>query len=85
MSADGDRALDIPRSTGKGCRRYRHCGGRLRLETARAAQVTRADFQVEQRVIRQGGEVTWLHFRGRRKHDNPECQIGISLDITERK
>jgi PAS domain S-box-containing protein len=55
------------------------------LERARAALKDGTEFQMEQRVIRSGGEVRWMLSRGRAKHDDPNCMIGITFDITERQ
>jgi PAS domain S-box-containing protein len=43
------------------------------------------EFQMEQRVIRADGEVRWMLSRGRAKLGDPNCMIGVSFDITERK
>jgi PAS domain S-box-containing protein len=55
------------------------------LKTARAALQKGADFEMEQRVIRLGGEIAWMHSRGRAKHDAPTRMIGVSFDVTDRK
>ena len=47
--------------------------------------VSGGDLQVEQRVIRPGGEVVCVLSRGRRKPDDLSRMIGISFDVTERK
>jgi PAS domain S-box-containing protein len=44
-----------------------------------------ASFQMEQRVLRSDGSVTWLLSRGRAKHGDPKQMIGISMDISERR
>ena len=42
-------------------------------------------FQMEQRVIGQGGKHRWLLSRGRAQDDDPDRMLGVSLDITDRK
>jgi PAS domain S-box-containing protein len=55
------------------------------IEKGKEALRTGADIEVERRIIRQGGEVRWMYFRGRPKAGSPGSMIGISFDITERK
>jgi PAS domain S-box-containing protein len=57
----------------------------LGLERAKAALKDGTEFQMEQRLIRPAGEVRWILSRGRAKLADPNCMIGISFDITDRK
>ena len=55
------------------------------VERAKAALKNGTEFQIEQRVIRADGEVRWMLSRGRAKLGDPNCMIGVSFDITDRK
>src|ERR1700730_6865972 len=57
----------------------------LGLERAKTALKNGTEFEIEQRVIRPDGEVRWILSRGRAKLADPNCMIGISFDITDRK
>jgi PAS domain S-box-containing protein len=57
----------------------------LGLERAKTALKNGTEFEMEQRVIRTDGEVRWMLSRGRAKLGDPNCMIGISFDITDRK
>src|ERR1700730_10267782 len=57
----------------------------VRVERAKAALKKGTEYQIEQRVIRADGEVRWMLSRGRAKLGDPNCMIGVSFDITDRK
>ncbi|HEY4860860.1 MAG TPA: PAS domain-containing protein, partial [Xanthobacteraceae bacterium] len=57
----------------------------LGLERAKTALKNGTEFEMEQRVIRPDGEVRWMLSRGRPKLGDPNCMIGFSFDITDRK
>jgi PAS domain S-box-containing protein len=57
----------------------------LGVERAKTALKNGTEFQMEQRVIRADGEVRWMLSRGRAKLGDPNCMIGVSFDITDRK
>jgi signal transduction histidine kinase len=57
-------------------------------ETVDRAYAERAPFELEHRITRPGGEVRWLHGRGRVVTDESGAavrMVGTSQDITERK
>lgn len=66
-----------------------HPEDRERVEAAReGALVGQGEYDVEFRTIRPGGEVRWVHGKGRTSFDAAGVPVrmgGIALDITERK
>jgi len=66
-----------------------HPDDRARVQEAIDCSIeTRADYDVEYRVVWPSAEIRWVMLRGRATYDEagvPRCMIGVSLDVTERK
>jgi PAS domain S-box-containing protein len=67
-----------------------HPEDRPRMRAAIEAAIrTGAEYEIEYRIIKPGGEVRWVHARGRAAqkadHGGVRRMAGVSLDVTERK